>query len=362
MIKNIFINLWKVIHHIFVVINFNLIFKSEKIKIFYAGAISGHIGGPFVKIRRIKNFFPKQYLSFNLVYILSNAIFLMPKSIQMLKRLNIPIILNQNGVFYPGWYQGDWKKKNLEMSNIYHQANFVFWQSEFCKNCANKFLGKRKGPGEVLYNCVDTKFFVPKFKTIAKNKRLFTFLITGNITHALGYRVISALKGLNIAIKKGLNANIILAGHLDDRVLMDCKNLVEQLKIPNKFTYIGKYTQTNAPHIYQKGDAYIMLKYKDPCPNTVIEAMSCGLPILYSNSGGLPEIVDKDCGISLNVKETWKKSDIVPKYSDIAEGMIKIYKNHKKLSFNARKSAVSKFDLTFWIERHKSIFEKYKSS
>ena len=38
------------------------------------------------------------------------------------------------------------EEKNLEMSNIYHQANFVFWQSEFCKNCANKFLGKRKGP------------------------------------------------------------------------------------------------------------------------------------------------------------------------------------------------------------------------
>ena len=35
-----------------------------------------------------------------------------------------------------------------------------------------------------------------------------------------------------------------------------------------------------------------MLKYKDPCPSYLVEAMSCGLPILYSNSGGLPEIVD----------------------------------------------------------------------
>ena len=39
-----------------------------------------------------------------------------------------------------------------------------------------------------------------------------------------------------------------------------------------------------------------MLKYKDPCPNSVIEAMSCGLPILYSNSGGLPELVNNGCG------------------------------------------------------------------
>ena len=41
-----------------------------------------------------------------------------------------------------------------------------------------------------------------------------------------------------------------------------------------------------------------MLKYKDPCPNSVIEAMSCGLPILYSNSGGLPELVNNRCGVA----------------------------------------------------------------
>ena len=105
-----------------------------------------------------------------------------------------------------------------------------------------------------------------------------------------------------------------------------------------------------------------MLKYKDPCPNTVIEAMSCGLPVLYSNSGGLPEIVSQDCGIGLRVRDTWKKGDIIPKYSDIADGMLKIYDNHKKFSQNARNLAVKKFDLKFWIERHKLIFKKYKST
>ena len=45
------------------------------------------------------------------------------------------------------------------MSVPYHAADYVFWQSEFCKTTANKFLGKRKGPGEILYNCVDTNSF-----------------------------------------------------------------------------------------------------------------------------------------------------------------------------------------------------------
>ncbi len=358
--KNTIIYIWKLVQHFIILLNFRGNKKSNQIKIFYSGAISGNYGGAYVKLQRMKHFFPKYYFKFNIVYTLSNAIYLFAKSINYLKKSNIPVILNQNGVFYSGWYNGNWKKKNLEMSYIYHRADFVFWQSKFCKKCADKFLGRRKGPGEVLYNSVDTKVFIPKSKNLIGNNKTFNFLITGKISLALEYRVIAAIKGLDLAIKKGLNANLILAGELDKKVLINCKTLLDQLNISQRFSYIGRYSQKNAPMIYQKGDAYIMLKYKDPCPNTVIEAMSCGLPVLYSKSGGLPELISQECGIGLQVRESWEKGDIVPKYSDIADGMLKIYENHKKFSKNARNLAVKKFDLKFWIERHAIIFEKYK--
>ncbi len=86
-IKKQIITLWKILQHFFVLINFSKIIKSKKIKIFYAGAISGNYGGSFVKIKRIKEFYPKSYLSFNLVYILSNAIFVIPQSISYLKKI-----------------------------------------------------------------------------------------------------------------------------------------------------------------------------------------------------------------------------------------------------------------------------------
>ena len=43
-------------------------------------------------------------------------------------------------------------KKNLELSYAYHLADYVFWQSNFCKKTSEKFLGKRIGEGEILYN------------------------------------------------------------------------------------------------------------------------------------------------------------------------------------------------------------------
>ena len=43
-------------------------------------------------------------------------------------------------------------------------------------------------------------------------------------------------------------------------------------------------------------DLYITFTHKDPCPNTVVEAMAHGLPVVGVDSGGMPDIVG-DAGI-----------------------------------------------------------------
>ena len=330
---------------------------SNRIKIYYGGAIAGDTGGPLVKLKRLKKIFPQSFFNFNVVYLLSNAIYTPFELIAFLKRKNVPVILNQNGVFYSGWYSGDWEKKNNEMSLFYHEANYVFWQSKFCKLSADKFLGKRRGPGEILYNCIDTNFFVPSSKIVRDNN--FKFLITGKINQSLEYRITETLRGISYANKKGYNFQLIIAGKIDKIVIKNCINLAKSLKILNALKILGRYSQKIAPLVYQQAHAYVMLKYKDPCPNSVIEAMSCGLPILYSNSGGLPELVNNRCGVALSVKESWTEKRITPKYDEIGNGMIKIYKRHKSMSSNARKRAVSKFDLKFWYDRHNAVFKDY---
>ena len=54
--------------------------------------------------------------------------------------------------------------------------------------------------------------------------------------------------------------------------------------------------------ILKKQDIYITASAKDPCSNALIEALSSGLPALYLNSGGNPEIVKKG-GLPFSEKE-----------------------------------------------------------
>tara|TARA_X000000950_G_scaffold41957_1_gene46119 strand:+ start:6639 stop:7745 length:1107 start_codon:yes stop_codon:yes gene_type:complete len=331
----------------------NKTFNNKTIKIYYAGAEIGNIGGPYLKIKKLQTFFPENKRKYNIVYALSNAPKLTSWSIKIIKKRNIPLILNQNGVFYPSWYKGNWENQNLRVSKVYHSADYVFWQSNFCKKASEIFLGKRFGKGEILYNAVDTKSFSP----VKRNRsKIFKLLTTGNIRKQNNYRIQSLLEAVEEIVKINENVHLYIAGIVED--LNYFKREIESLKIRKFITFLGPYNQIDAPLIYQKVDAYITMSYQDNCPSAVIEAMSSGLPILYSSSGGIPELVGENCGVGLKVEQDWKKIH-VPKKEYIVEGFFKVTENRKIMSNSSRNRAVELFDLNYWIKRHKEVFDAF---
>ncbi|SNC62151.1 Glycosyltransferase involved in cell wall bisynthesis [Polynucleobacter victoriensis] len=325
-------------------------------KLFYAGARSGSLGGPLVKVARLQQVFPEHLTNYNVIYALSNAAYLNQSAVKAIKRKNIPLLVNQNGIFYPGWYSGDWRFMNKKMSIIYHHADYVFWQSTFCKNAANQFLGFREGPGEVLFNAVDTKIFIP---TLYQN-RPFTFLVAGNMSDDVGYRIFNAIDGFRLARDSGLQAKLLIAGRVSPNLKKAIDEYVRSYdSFHQNICLLGQYEQKNAPSLYAQADAFIMTKYNDSCPNTVIEAMSSGLPIIYSDSGGVPEMVGNQAGVPLKVPQGWDDINHVPSVNDLADAMIYVSKNHAEMSIAARKRAVDKFEITNWLQRHNKIFHHF---
>jgi glycosyltransferase involved in cell wall biosynthesis len=331
--------------------------KSKALVIWYGGAFAGDVGGPLVKVKRLQKYFPETRVGYSVVYALSNTPYLSSLALTVLRWRRVPIVLNQNGVYYGGWFDGDWRAKNREMARAWHAAEYVFCQSEFCRECAHRFLGKRSGPTEILFNAVDIDHFSPLSETeyLIRAERRPVFLLTGKIDDHMFYRVDATVRGFHRACSRGLDAELRLSGWMSPNVKDMTNDLIMDLGLTDRVIVTGPYHQEEAPEIYRAADIYIMLKHNDPCPNTVIEALSCGLPVLFSNSGGVPELATGKAGRALPVTQGFDENH-VPTMEHIAEGMIDIVRDLPERRKAARKRAEDAFDLQKWIERHKIVF------
>jgi glycosyltransferase involved in cell wall biosynthesis len=112
----------------------------------------------------------------------------------------------------------------------------------------------------------------------------------------------------------------------------------EQIVHPN-IKYIGKVPTDEIPKYLRGGDAFIHLAWLDHCPNSVVEALVCGLPVLCSHNGGTKEIVRSN-GIVLKCEEDYEFKK-VPLYKPpkcdkkiVAEGIEDILNWNKPIVAN----------------------------
>lgn len=346
--------------YVSIVFFINFFFKkknSKKLKIFYGGAYSGNKGGTLVKVKRLKKVFSEDIYNFNLIYLLSNSIYYFHFFLKILKN-KIPIIHNQNGVFYPAWYNGDYKTMNKIMSRQLKLADYVFYQSYFCKKSADKFLHQRKKNYEILYNACDLNIFKPN-KNKNLNKKKIKVLMTGSYRSYLYPGLSASIKSVK-QLNKKLDIQLSIVGSIEaelkDKIM---KEILEQKLEKNVFLR-GEYDQSEAPKIYRSHDIYYFFVHNAPCPNSLIEAIASGLPIVYLNSGSCKEIVNKG-GIGITSKLSWTKYHSI-NHKLISNAVIKILSNYRYFSKMARYSALKKHDFKFWIKRHEFIFKKYKNN
>lgn len=322
-------------------------------RVFYGGARPGNLGGTRVKVQRLQAQFPQEIWGCNLIYGLSNAPYLPPIALRLLQARGVRMVVNQNGVFYPAWYAGDCDSMNKKMSYGYHLADHVFWQSNFCRRAADHFLGIRTKAGTVLYNGIDIALFQPQPHV---SRKPFKYLLTGKIDVQLYYRLDTTVRGLAAAQTKGLKCELIIAGHLDPWCATELNKLVTELHLQDSVIYQGPYTQAEAPSIYTAADAYVTTMHNDACPNAVIEALACGLPVVHTSTGGLPELVGPHAGSQVETEESWTQVSR-PDINRLAEAMILVAEQRSLMAEAARDRAVEAFDIDHWFAVHAKVFE-----
>ncbi len=314
-------------------------------------------GGAIVKFQDLQDEFPNTIRDANILYLLSSALPTFPEiMVREAKKRGVIFVLNQNGVAYPAWHGPGWEKKNRPMRFLLQQADYVVYQSEFCKTGADRFLSTCSVPHTVLYNPVDTKLFVPNTTTPSGLK----ILLAGSHQHL--YRVRTALEVLKQILHERPEATLTIAGRytwrkLESECMAEAINLAKQLDILANVDFCGGYTQAEAPDLFKKHHILLHTKYNDHCPRLVVEAMACGLPVVYSKSGGVPELVGDGCGVGIPSILDWEE-DHPPNSSELAKAIIHVRTSLKSYAKLARERAEICLDVKPWKERHAAIFQE----
>lgn len=185
------------------------------------------------------------------------------------------------------WFSPEeFETKNSNIKYLYQNSDGVIWQSEFDKEMVTKWWGNHAN-GRVIRNGIDVspvkKFSIPALEQI-RNQYEMVFVCSAN-WHP----------------QKRLLENINLYKHL--RKFYKSAALIVMGSNPvqladNHIFYTGPQPHEVCLEVFSTANWMIHLAWLDHCPNTVVEALSQGTPVICSEHGGTKELV-KEFGVIL---------------------------------------------------------------
>lgn len=114
------------------------------------------------------------------------------------------------------------------------------------------------------------------------------------------YNIPCVVKAFKIITKKFPEAKLGLVGDGPERKKI--VNLVKQLGINDKVKFYGKLPHKELPKIYDNYDIFINASNIDNFPGSIVEAFAAGLPVVSTNPGGIPYLVeDGKTGLLVNI-------------------------------------------------------------
>jgi len=167
----------------------------------------------------------------------------------------------------------------------------IIVNSKIIKQEILKYYPNTSAKIKVIYNSVNKHYFNPTLKNkyyyiireqlgIAQHNKIILFIGSG-----------FERKGLPLLLRvlpNLIDTHLLVIGK--DRKLEQYKRNVRGTSIEGDVHFLGPINDT-APY-YGVADLFVFPTLYDPLPNTVLEAMSCGLPVVISSSCGAIDLIN----------------------------------------------------------------------
>ena len=186
-------------------------------------------------------------------------------------------------------------------TKVWHKKKRIYERSDIHFVACSRWLADQARQSQLLKgrhvfaipNPIDTRVFAPKDKTLAadllnlpKDKRLMLFAAqrATNENKGLAYLLEAChMLAAQYPEMKESTALVVLGGKANQAV--------EELPFPVfPIDYISD-TQTMVS-LYNAVHAFVLPSLSENLPNTIMEAMACGVPCIGFNVGGIPEEID----------------------------------------------------------------------
>jgi len=143
----------------------------------------------------------------------------------------------------------------------------------------------------VIPNGVDTTLFCPGDRL--KARRALGLPTEGVLLFSAGTVVEEkGFQHLIAGMASGTpGVRLFIAGPGDYRGALG--RLARDCGVADRVTFLGRVAQSQMPLWYRAADFFCFGSYHEGCPNAVLEALACGTPVLSTDVGGIPDLVEE---------------------------------------------------------------------
>jgi glycosyltransferase involved in cell wall biosynthesis len=248
-----------------------------------------------------------------------------------------------------------WAGLRYTVRAIYGNANLSFirrrltdhviYQSQFIKRWWEDWYRPARVPSSVIINGVDLNRYTPHGLHERPNNHYRLLVVEGSLAGAQDTGLFHAANLAELMAKQ-FKIELTVVGRVDGR---SKSRLANQTLFRTKF--MGTLPADHIPWLMRSSHLLFSAEVNPPCPNSVIEALACGLPVVGFDTGSLSELVQGDAGrLTPYGANEWKleKADI-PALAAAATEVL--HEQHRFRKF-ARERAEAEFGIDKMVDEY----------